>query len=272
MRKTLVGILGGAAAAYLAVWLFDVGPDSSDFLIQQAADTPDPSSLAPVAFDNSQIAQESPENNPVSGAVAEESVVPTRRMPELPEDDAVREVRLRAEIEDTQRALADLRAELEELAIVRELAAEPIISPITLPPEFEWIAENTYRSLFHERMQREPIDVGWAGAIGPELESFIYNQPEIVQKYGAPTVRCHTTRCEVTFLSTGVIDDPSVARADARALFEASLVEMDGRFNCGPGECWAEAETQDGIVTIFWGMTKDENQTQSLVSVATTLR
>jgi hypothetical protein len=180
--------------------------------------------------------------------------------------------RLRRELEEAQDIVSQTTAELERIGIEEALGAQPIISPITLPPEFEWIAENLYREFFHERMQREQIDGSWASATESQLSRFLYRRPELVSKYGVPTVRCHTTQCEVTFVTHGIFDDPSVASTVVRSLFDDSFEEMGGIFDCGPGECWADANSQDGVVTIFWAMTKDDNQTQTEATIRTALR
>ena len=272
MRKVLIAFAVGVAVASLGFALFHVEPADREL---SASDGSGETAAAPTV----------PEPNPSPPAGVQRSqdgagAAPPEQFAESPaprQSEAVRaeestEARFRRDLEEAQGVVRRTAAELERLRIEGELAADPIVSPIFLPPEFDWLAENLYRDVFHERMQREPIDAAWAGTMEPELLRFIYRRPDVVQKYGAPTVRCHTTQCEVTFLATGVYDDPSVARADARALFDNSFVELDGMFDCGPGECWAEAIYQDGIVTIFWGMTKDEDQTRSQATVATALR
>lgn len=260
MRSGLVGFLGGVATACLTIGLFSNSPETAVQFAQPSADTLDTST---------RILRQGSSSVSAVGAERIEPLATPQIASDFPESDSAREFRLRAEIEETQQTLAELGAELGELVISMELDATPILSPIRLPAEFDWISADRSRRLFHERMQREPIDSAWATVTETELLSVIYRQTDIVQEYGAPTIRCHTTRCEVTFLSTSRNFDESQARADLRALFDASVEEMDGAFDCGPGDCVLGAVSQDGIGSMFWGITKNENQSQRIVSVAT---
>ena len=201
----------------------------------------------------------------ITGAIANGTSAPVPESASSPGDLRARQEQLRSELADYRRAIAAIESELIGLSLI----GEPIISPIVLPPEFDWISENSYRGLFHERMQREPIDPAWAAATEARLQQFVYSRPEIVTRYGPPNIRCHSTQCEVTFLARGV--DGSAASLDARALFDGSHEATAGLFECGPGECWADSNGQNGVVTIFWGMTRKEKELQSL-AIATVAR
>ena len=186
----------------------------------------------------------------------------------LPEDEAAREARLRREIEEAQAIVRRASGELEQMAIARLLASNPVVSPSPLPPEFDWVDDLTYRGLFHDRFEREPIDGAWSAPMEAELLQFVYDQPGIVERYGPPTVRCHTRRCEVLFTTAS---GAGSEQTDVRALLDNSLELMPDTFDCGPSNCWADANQQNGIATIFWGMVvkRGDERPQSLVARAT---
>ena len=253
MRRILLGFIAGTALTSLAFVLRDPPRQTEAASTSGLADPPSTGVAADRTRDRIADADRPGETEAAAADTPENSQDP----PALREDDATPEARLRRELADTQQALDDTRAQLQALLVDRELADAPIISPISLPAEFDWIWDNAYRGLFHDRMQREAVDAAWAGPMEAELLSFVYEQPGIVNRYGPPTIRCHSTQCEVTFLSAGSID-PTTAAQDARGLFDESFESLPGVFDCGPGECWVDANIDDGVTTIFWGMTKDE--------------
>lgn len=184
----------------------------------------------------------------------------------LPEDVVAREARLREEMAQAQAVVDRASSELQALTIGRMLAENPVVSPSPLPPEFDWVADQTYRGLFHERFQRELIDNAWSGRMETDLLQFVYDQPSLVERYGPPTIRCHTIRCEVLF--TTASGNGERAQADARALFEQSLELMPGAFDCVQNNCWAGANNEGGTTTIFLGMSRSLQKTQSVLARA----
>jgi len=273
MRKILFGFLGGVVLTSLAFILSTASTDGTDKVDIPATGDSAVRSSTLGSGDDLRISQETVDRSSGDDEVAAATIAPTQESLRFPEGDSSREASLRQELEETQRVLADVRAERDYLLRSAAHVDGPVVSPIQLSSEFDWLSENIYRGRFHEQIQREYIDADWASATETRVSDFIYDRPALVQKYGAPTIRCHTTRCEVTFLARGIADDPSVAIDDANTLFRDAIEAMNGLFACGPGECWADANSQNGVVTIYWGMTKNNAvQTQSSSSGVVALR
>lgn len=55
------------------------------------------------------------------------------------------------------------------------------------------------------------------------------------------------------------------ARSDVSALYEEFMDAMPGVFDCVDYLCWAEANHEDGVTTLYWGMARDPRP-QSLVA------
>lgn len=141
------------------------------------------------------------------------------------------------------------------------LAARPVVLPSPLPPEFDWLSENAYANFFHESFQREVRDEPWASAAESELLTHIFGEFERLQRYGYPTVECHTTRCIVKFVGYGVDEDPSVASRvlrDATREYQESS-ELVGCVNKPLEVCALAAHSEGGVTTIYWGIRRNQN-------------
>lgn len=140
------------------------------------------------------------------------------------------------------------------------LAARPVLLPSPLPIEFDWVSENPNADFFHESFQRELRDEPWASAAETELQRHISDQFEFTQKYGYPTVECHSTRCVVTFLGYRVNEDPSVATRELSAATR-EYQESSELVGCviKPFElCALAAHSEGGVTTIYWGIRRNQ--------------
>lgn len=157
--------------------------------------------------------------------------------------------RLAAQMQLVDGAQAEL-IELYKSNVVAELG--PVVTPYPLSPEFDWLGVN----LFHERMQRETIDPLWAGSTEAQLWDYIGSQPHIAERYGTPTIRCHSVRCELTWMSFDSSETKTVVQSDFRALRDGIGERLPGAFDCGL--CPIELNVQDGVTTVVWGLTGPE--------------
>ena len=152
-----------------------------------------------------------------------------------------------------QRQLSeDAQAELIELnrrRVVAELG--PVVTPLPLPQEFDWLGVN----LFRERMQRETIDPLWAGSTEAQLWDYIGSRPQLAERYGMPTIRCHSVRCQLTWMAYGSSETRADVTSDFRVLRDEIEEQLPGIFD-SPGP--VELNVQDGVVTVVWGLTGAE--------------
>lgn len=129
----------------------------------------------------------------------------------------------------------------------------PPTHPITLPPEFGWLAENPDH--LHEQLQREPVDPDWAAVTEAQIATFLSEHSEIVQKYGQPIVHCRTSGCELAFVAYGIEES-------------AFQIMSDGKFFAVNEQPWADqfansgatlfnAQTQGDATTILWHLIRE---------------
>ncbi|MDX1440546.1 MAG: hypothetical protein R3284_11660 [Rubricoccaceae bacterium] len=261
MGKSLIGFLVGVIVTTFTFVLFDVSPESFESETTRAAAV-DPS---PPQAGNQSLSggDDSPGQSGERVADVAEAIAdtPDARSPAV--DQTAWEAELRRQFEqarlvlgeDAVRMVGQTSIELVKLELARQLEGMPIVSPTPLPPAFDWMAGHPYVDLFHEQFQREYIDSVWATPTQADLERLVYDRPEIVAKYGAPTIRCHTTRCEVIFVASGEWDS---AGDDIWELRNAALDRMPDVFDCEAGDCWAEARTDGGMTSVFWGLVRKQ--------------
>ena len=108
------------------------------------------------------------------------------------------------EVLDAQRVLQLLERELGRRQQIAEWANSPPVDPIYLPPEFDSILENSVLRGNHEDLQREPVDPSWSNAMETNFQSFFDSRPEVADTYGAPTITCRVSGCEITILAYGI--------------------------------------------------------------------
>jgi hypothetical protein len=163
-----------------------------------------------------------------------------------------REVQLQRLIAESSAADLGLRSELQALRTARFREEQPIVLPLPLPPEFDWLSRTSYINP-HDEIQREHRDAVWASAVEAEIRDYVGGNPELFRTFGYPTIECRTSRCAVTFALHGVDED--VAAINRR--FNAITSDF-------PEREWAEhfpdtsalyADQQGGVHTIYWALT-----------------
>lgn len=146
--------------------------------------------------------------------------------------------------------------------------SDPPALPITLPPQFDYLQEDTMP--WHESLQRQPVDPNWSAQAETELNAYIAANPEITDKYGIPTIHCRMTGCLAAFVSF----DPALA--EAGGLLGASLIFREDNQEFFEGS-WAQQFSDQvgvvsdshrvgGVTTIYWMLARDEQQTNSVAS------
>jgi hypothetical protein len=179
---------------------------------------------------------------------------------EFPDVEVLTTEELRSQVDDLAGAAMIALAALNERLKAEELAANPVVSPSPLPPEFAWLRDYPRAERFHDGFERELVDSAWASNAESELLSYVYEQTDLAQNYGSPNIRCHTTRCEVTFVARGIDHDQSTVRDEAGALIRRYNMPSDeNRFLCISSSCDFEANTDGEITTIFVGLTRYED-------------
>jgi hypothetical protein len=205
MGRFTAGVAAGVIVSFLAIMLFD-GISDDEESTQFAATS---SGAIGLDLDTDTAAEPPSERN--STGIPEENAETTTApavQPRLAESETSDRARLRIE---TERAIAEaLRAseQLKELDRA-DVLAEPVVSPISLPSEFDWLSRQL--RFEHEAIQRERRDEPWASSTEAQLLSFFYDSQQVVETYGTPTVNCHSTRCEVSFIRYGVKEKPPTA-------------------------------------------------------------
>jgi hypothetical protein len=263
MGKTFLGFVVGVALTSLAFVLLGSAPESTESPSVVAEEARSDAVLTP-QVDNSQS------DDSVLSAAAEPQVeekvsVARDFLGTIPSaEDLLASVsdELSGEVDTSRLQEQLLEAYLRagtELADTL-LAARPVLLPSPLPHEFAWVSERPNADFFHESFQREDRDEPWASAAESELLRHISGQFELTQKYGYPTVECHTTRCIVKFLGYGVDEDPGVATRDlgaaTREYQESS--ELVGCVTKPLELCVSAAHSEGGVTTIYWGIRKNE--------------
>lgn len=257
MGRSLIGFIFGVVVTACAFFLFDASTESP---LSEVGPT------APVKTRPPETPGETDSRGPDSpGQRAErlvdisEAIAAALEAQSSAEDGTPWDAELRRQFEEAGQILSEeaIRMlsqpyfERATLELARQLEGIPVVSPTPLPPQFDWMAGSLYLNLFHEQFQREYIDSAWAAPTQRSLERLVYDRPEIIEKYGAPTIRCHSTRCEVIFVASG---EWASAGNDVQELHDATLDEMPEVFDCETGDCWAVARNEGGAASIFWGI------------------
>lgn len=246
MRNIAVSFIAGSVFSGIVFFLiFDVTPRSDasteaqefELFDEEVSSRGNPETVP----ETSQLPPVSPPSEPQP---AESEVIAVGSPSATPEE------RL-AELGDVMDAA---RQEATEIVRARALGRlGPVISPVPLPPEFDWLEE----SVFHEYMQREPIDLS-ASSKEAQLAEYLFSRPQMVQRYGTPTIRCHTNRCLVTWVSYGSSETADVVQSDLRTVTGAAGQEMTEHFECsGPGGCFLRTHVEDGLATAIWAVKFD---------------
>jgi hypothetical protein len=239
MAKVLLGIMLGSAAASAAFLFLDRResenlPETVGVSVQSVGGGTSEVSDSPASID---VVAPSLGNSSGIEAIGTRARNPEEREAEL--------IQL---IEDAQ-------AELNEVAKSRILAElGPIVSPLPLPPEFDRLGD----VWFHDLMQRETIDPTWASATEAQLMQFVFDRAQLLRRYGTPTVRCHSMRCELTWVSYSSSETEAAVQSDFGALRDTLNEFMPGAFECGLSKCLLRIDVEDGLTTVFWGITSPE--------------
>ncbi len=159
---------------------------------------------------------------------------------------------------DTQRETRQSRTPADS-PLLHPRLADPILQPLPLPTEFDWIKKFPYLQLDRELLQREPIDIAWASETEAQLKSYIYEHTELAQEYGNPTVHCRTTRCEVTFIRNGLEEWNSLSSEEFVARVEPFFDLPEGAqwpYGTSDGVFNIHAWNEDGVTTLHWTLAK----------------
>lgn len=272
MVKTLLGFVIGVTLTGLTFLILDADPDRiiAPARFQDGVGNSDSDALE--SFDNrsdslggidvadEQVLEQSPPAEP-SGNVSEDSLSQRERLEER-FDEAGRAVREAIMAQDeASRALREF-----DLA---QLTVEPVLTHLPLTREFDWLNADGWTEFRtnHERIQREPRDQRWAAPAEQQLWNFLTDRQEFIQTYGAPTITCAETMCELTLVSYGVSAETAYGDfADLRREFMGNPDYRDS-FELNPQ--WAE-RAEDGTAALFVILRRraEFSQTQSRVASA----
>lgn len=253
MIKTLIGFAAGVILASLMFVLF-----STDSI----------QSLAPVTLvnsdDNSDSTPTAPfaTTSPVPGIIGrtEEQASGQIASPALPEtvrtDSRSQRERLQEQWQEARRVAREAsEASSEALSALTEydrarLMEKPIINHLPLTKEFDWIDSSGFDGFKtnHERIQREVRDIQWAAPTEQQLWNFLNDRQEFLQTYGAPTVTCAETLCEMTLVSFGVSAEAAYADFNSLRLELISNPNYRASFDRSPQ--WAERADED-VAALF---------------------
>lgn len=133
-----------------------------------------------------------------------------------------------------------------------------VVDAIPLPSEFDWLSTRggLLHSL-HERIQREYRDDTWATPAETRLQSYVYERPEILKRYGYPTITCRTTLCEITFVGYGINDSADIVQQNL--VLEMFRAPMDGLLSTEPGSRIWNTNSHNGITTIMLSFKRSED-------------
>jgi hypothetical protein len=245
MGKTLVGFLVGAALTSSIFVLLDRS-SKSPLPVEQV----DPAaSLASSALDPGRNTSQSSQT-PAAGDAAQSGAVELGTSPVSGNE--TEEARLIRQIEEARQLLAGWSADLEALQVARRLAEQPVVYPLPLPRDFDWVLDEPTGQLLHGLIQRENRDEAWAPQIEAELQEFIYSQADVIGRFGAPTITCRSTRCEVTLINN--VADEELEAIAQRLRGELSQHYVYDRFALAPGSFWVGEHYEDGVATVFWSL------------------
>lgn len=243
MRNIAVSFITGSVfGSIIFIFIFDVNPESR---------------VLPEAHDSELMGEVVPSRVNLDTAPALSRSEPVSE-PTEPQFEDSPDVAVGGAAVDPVERLAELAAiiraanrEAIEIDRGRWLASlGPIVSPVPLSPEFHWFGWNT----FHEEMQREPIDFT-ASLKEAEITQYLFSRPQMIQQYGTPTVRCHTNRCLVTWISYGSSESASEFQSDFLGLADAADEELTTPLSCDVADgCVSRTHVEDGIATAIWGV------------------
>jgi len=256
VRKFLMGFVAGVLLTGLATLIYVSGlelPGESAELATRSASTVVPDPDSPPALERASQGDSTATPERVNVALPSEVAAAST------DGDESAEAALRAQLETAQARMEEARSAY--LGVSAELArlergsvlSEPIRNPLFLAPEFDWLPDQL--RFEHEALQREFRDETWARPAEAQLQSYFRGRPEVFETFGAPTVNCGTTRCEVTFVAYGVDQDRSSVY---RTLIADLQAEPDVVPMVAPS-VWDANLREDGVTTIFWAFDrKDE--------------
>lgn len=252
MAKMVFGFFLGAIVAAAATALMLTRPQDVALPLDAKSIAPEVKTIDPEPF--SAQNQRSRDVAPADAVRAEPEPIPAAESAES------REARLIVELEDARRTVDETSAELEELRIAKQLRELPVVFPLPLPSNFAWVLEEPTGKLLHGLIQRENRDETWAPATERELQRFLYDQAEVVNELGAPTINCRTARCEVTFVGYGA-DERSLEVAE-KLRDDFGQHDLQDRFSLSiftQGSFWVGEHYEDGVVTVFWSLPRRED-------------
>ena len=162
-----------------------------------------------------------------------------------------RVLQLQRLIAESRAANEALRSELQALETASYREEQPIVLPLPLPPEFNWLSATEYINP-HDQIQREHRDAAWAASAEAELQEYFADRPGIVRAFGYPTIECRTSMCAVAFSLHGV--DEAAAVIDRRftdMVSGFSELEWDEQF---PETTALYGNRQGDVHTIYWSL------------------
>jgi hypothetical protein len=258
MGKVLLGfVIGVALTCFIFLYPSHEAERTESVAIEAAP--PDPTAHIPRETGDPG-SSESPETSEAQPEATRRAVTAEELLASVGEP-GTEEAELRRQLEELQDAYYTARFALEERWAEAIFAAEPVILPSPLRPEFDWIPENLNGNFFHQRFERESIDQMWARTAESAIRGFVSEQTEFIQKYGYPVVECRTTRCVAQFIGYGIREDVSIASDEFNSAMADFYRRLGAEFSCqqGPGEyCTTQMNNEDGVTTIYWGIKRNE--------------
>lgn len=151
--------------------------------------------------------------------------------------------------------------------VARSVAETSPTLPLTLPLEFDWLRPRPDRTThWSEWLPQEPIDPVWSAQAEADLNSYLATNPEIIAKYGFPTIDCRTSACVAAFVSY----DPVLAESERPTDIGMTVFreENQGFFEGQWGEQFvdvfsAESRSRDGATTIAWVLRRCPDECQA---------
>jgi len=191
---------------------------------------------------------------PESSSAADDDITGPRSLPTQSEDATVLEGSASDAVAPERDAIADQQLPVAQID-------SPTV-PVPVHPFLERLVATDAASQLHAALESEAVDSIWSPTMEGRLYSYFAGQPEITRYFGAPTVHCRATLCEIQV----------VANTDRRDWLQmnAQLFEQDwaADFGAGPVGHGISMGTQDGRTVILWYLRRGDATLQSVSTAA----
>ena len=193
---------------------------------------------------------------PESSGAADDDIASSGSLPALSEDVTVLEQVPAETIAPERDATAGQQPP------VAQIPSPVVLVPIPVHPSLQELLATDTVSQLHAAIESEPVDASWSPTMEGRLYSYFAGQPEITRYFGAPTVHCRATLCEIQV----------VANTDRRDWLQmnAQLFEQDwaADFGEGPVGHGIAMRIQDGRTVLVWYLRRGDATVQSVSTAA----